>query len=124
MHGKARLLVVEDDADSRELLQIFFQQAGFDVFKAEDVERAIILLDQFHPDALVTDLMMPNLSGIELIEYVRKCPEFRCIPIIVLTASRKEMIDEAYLAGADHVFNKPVNFDKLYQTISKLFEAL
>lgn len=70
-HQKSRVLVVDDDPCVRELLQVLLRSAGYDVATADDGVTAVMQLSVTVPDVLVTDLNMPQMSGIELISHVR-----------------------------------------------------
>lgn len=82
------VLVVDDDADSRDLVAEFLSDAGFEVQVAADGVDAIAILErEAPPSVIVTDLMMPNLGGCELIAYVRAAPQLRAIPVAVMSGT-------------------------------------
>lgn len=118
----AQILIVEDNADTRELLDFYFTNAGFAVSTAMDGGEGIYKANTRHPDIILTDLNMPNLSGIDLIKHLRAQAETVDTPILVFTAFGKEMTKEAIEAGANQAFNKPFDFDTLVDVVRDLLK--
>jgi DNA-binding response OmpR family regulator len=103
-----RILVVDDDARLTQLLQLVFESRGFGVTIAYNGEQALESLEKELPEAILLDLMMPGMSGLEVCKHIRANPRTSNIPVIVITAkydthTRQEMID----AGADEYLVKP-----------------
>jgi two-component system phosphate regulon response regulator PhoB len=84
------LLIVEDEAALVELLRYNFEQEGFRVSAAADGEEALVMVAEDPPDIIVLDWMLPHLSGLEVCRQLRRRPETRAIPIIMLTARGEE----------------------------------
>ncbi|QGX40875.1 phosphate regulon transcriptional regulator PhoB [Permianibacter aggregans] len=105
----AKLLVVEDERDIRDMLVFALEEAGFTVEEASTAERALSLLqDGFVPDMLLIDWMLPGANGVELARRVRQKTEFEQTPIIMLTARGEEDDRVKGLeAGADDYVVKP-----------------
>lgn len=82
----SKILVVEDSPDCLQPLKRLLQLAGHEVACARDGHAALALMRSFRPDKLVTDLMMPGMDGVSLIEAIRHDSGFRHLPIIVYTA--------------------------------------
>ena len=117
----ARVLVVDDDPVILKLLEVNFTMEGFDVVSAIDgvdgLERARI----DRPDVVVTDIMMPKMNGIELLEAMRADPDIADIPVILLSA--KAMTDDVRAgldAGADDYITKPFEPLELVDRVNKL----
>jgi len=91
-HKEASILVTDDDPAVVEMVREFLTGAGYRVLTAYDGRQALQLLDQQHPDALVLDLMMPQVDGFEVISQIRQNPQLRELPILVLTA--KDLTDD------------------------------
>ncbi|MFZ9633405.1 MAG: response regulator, partial [Alphaproteobacteria bacterium] len=87
---KLHVLVVEDEASLVELLRYNLEKEGFRVTAANDGEEALALLKEGKPDLLVLDWMLPHVSGIEICRQVRRRPELRDLPVIMLTARGEE----------------------------------
>ncbi|HTN88277.1 MAG TPA: response regulator, partial [Sorangium sp.] len=104
-----RVLLVEDDALSREVLEGMLRRSGCDALSAENGRVALDLLatDTDAPDAAIVDLMMPEMDGFELIERLRLHARWRRMPLIVLTAKELTNEDRARLrVGTERVFQK------------------
>src|SRR5437763_10927388 len=81
---EARLLVVDDEPNIRELLSASLRYAGFEVATAADGNEALRVADGFKPDLLLLDVMMPGLDGFEVVRRLRR--EGRQVPVLFLTA--------------------------------------
>jgi two-component system response regulator AtoC len=115
-----RILYVEDEADLREALTEELAEDGFEVLSASNGEEGLQLLAGFRPDLVITDWLMPRMTGIELIREMRTAlPDFALTPVIFLSAySAKPHIDEAMAAGACHYITKPVDYAELLRAIA------
>lgn len=109
--GVRRVLVVEDDPDSRLLLRSVLEQEGFEVIEAEDGETALEVLDEeggFH--LMTLDLKLPGMEGLEVLEKVRRRPRWKHLPVVVATAHGDPEVEiELFEAGADDFIVKPVD---------------
>ena len=114
------ILVVEDDADTRDLLQWILQQEGFEVVTAENGAVALRSLESTKPDLILTDLMMPLVTGEVLIKTLKKRQGCGDTPIIVLTAFSDAFGEEARAAGATAVLRKPRDIPQVAQTVNRL----
>jgi CheY-like chemotaxis protein len=118
-----RVLVVDDDADGRELLLIALRQYGADVSVAPTADAAYDAMTASPPDVLVSDIEMPDTNGYELIRRVRHSdqPELRRLPAVALTAyARTEDRVKALLAGFQTHVPKPVEPAELVTVIASL----
>jgi CheY-like chemotaxis protein len=118
-----RALVVDDDADARELLAITLQSAGAVPLVASSVREAIRLLEEQRPDLLLADLGMPEQDGLDLIRLVRAMPEESGgrTPAIAVTAFASGAERETALrAGYDGHVAKPYDPDALLAAIAKI----
>jgi two-component system phosphate regulon response regulator PhoB len=102
------ILVVDDEPDLVELVRVNLRQAGFEVRSAGTGREALESLRRSPPDAVVLDLMLPDLSGTELCRRVRETPDLAQIPILMLTA-RADEVDRVvgFEVGADDYVTKP-----------------
>ncbi|HZS07915.1 MAG TPA: response regulator [Blastocatellia bacterium] len=117
---KSTVLVVEDNPDSQYLLQVMLESEGWIVMTASDGERAIQMLHEFKSDVVITDLLLPVVSGGDLIRYIRSTAELSQIPIVVLSAYSNSYESEAMAAGATAVLKKPLDGDILLDTLRKV----
>ncbi|MFW5879247.1 MAG: response regulator [bacterium] len=106
--NKVKILIVEDEADIRELIHFNLFKNGFDVCLASDGNNAIEQIDNEIPDLVILDLMLPKLGGLEVCQYVRNKQETKNVAILMLTArSSEEDIIKGFEAGADDYLTKP-----------------
>jgi len=103
------LLIVDDSSDLRKLVEMLLHTDGYKVLQAEDGQQAWEMLDNIKPDLVLSDVEMPNMSGIELLQRIRSEPRFNDMPVVMLTSHRAE--EEQVLGlniGADDYIGKPV----------------
>lgn len=102
------VLVVDDDADIRELVSLKLQRAGFDVATAGDGDAGLQAARDAVPDLVLLDVMMPKRSGIEVCQALREDAITRRTPVILLTAKAQEAdVERGFAAGADDYIVKP-----------------
>jgi two-component system, OmpR family, response regulator RpaB len=112
--GSARVLIVEDDASLRRLLELRLSVDGYVTRTAEDGVEALEVLASWVPDVVVTDVMMPRLSGLSLSRAVRSDERTALIPIILLTALRFDSDMQAVVdLGGVTFMNKPFDAHSL-----------
>jgi CheY-like chemotaxis protein len=112
--GSARVLIVEDDASLRRLLELRLSVDGYVTRTAEDGVDALEVLASWVPDVVVTDVMMPRLSGLSLSRAVRGDERTALIPIILLTALRFDSDMQAVVdLGGVTFMNKPFDAHSL-----------
>jgi CheY-like chemotaxis protein len=118
-----RILVVDDEADARELLACFLESAGATVLLAEAAAAALAVLADHTPDVMVSDIGMPGEDGYSLMRSVRSLPhaEKRALPAIALTAFTRDVDRECALsAGFDVHLPKPLHPTALMQALHAL----
>ena len=115
-----KILVVDDNLDTRELTHLHLTIEGFAVVVASDGREGLYMAGAEHPALIITDVSMPELNGIEMVRQLRAQPEFETVPILVLTAFGKEEMDQAIRAGANRAMNKPVHLDSLMDEVREL----
>ncbi len=109
-----RLLVVDDNDLNREMLSRRLQRRGFEVLVAEDGSSAMELVDREAFDLIILDIMMPGISGIEVLEILRKRYSAAELPIIMATAkTQSEDVVMALSLGANDYVTKPIDFNVL-----------
>jgi two-component system phosphate regulon response regulator PhoB len=116
-----KILVVEDDSDIRELICQCLTQADYQVQSCMDVKSTRQLVETFRPDCLVVDWMLPDTSGVELIRWLRRQPDYAQIPCLMLTARSQETDKITGLeSGADDYMTKPMSLRELKARIKAL----
>src|SRR5918911_2492475 len=119
----ANLLVVDDEQGMRQLLTLVFARAGHRVRSAENGRRALELLREQPAELIVSDVKMPDMSGIELLRAARALlPE---VAVVLMTAfASVETAREAFKLGADDFIQKPFDVDELRLIVEKALERL
>jgi DNA-binding response OmpR family regulator len=118
------ILVVDDDPVILQLLRVNFELEGFDVLTAPDGESALALARERNPDVVVTDVMMPRMSGLQLLEKLRSDPVTGAIPVLLLTAKAQQAdIETGRGAGADDYVTKPFDPMDLVDRVNRLAGA-
>jgi DNA-binding response OmpR family regulator len=120
----ATLLLIEDDPVILRLLQVSFEVEGFDVVVATDGEAGIALARELRPDLVISDIMMPKRSGLELVTAVRADPATADVPVVLLSAKAQAADVQAGLeAGADDYVTKPFAPLDLLERVTALLAA-
>lgn len=120
---KNRILLVEDDTDTRYALSLLFELEGFEVILANDGQEAYRLAASKQPDLIVTDINMPRISGLELIRLIKRDARLAGVPIVAMSAVEKQQLNRAMELGAMAVYQKPIEFDKFLSVIAKAVTA-
>jgi DNA-binding response OmpR family regulator len=115
-----KILVVDDNIDTRELTHLHLTTEGFVVVVASDGREGLYMAVAEQPDLIITDISRPEPAGIELVKQLRAQPELDNVPILVLTAFGNEEMDQAIRAGAYRAMNKPVHLDSLMAEVREL----
>ncbi len=117
------ILVVDDDLGTRLSISDYLELSGYSVITANDGQEALALVEEYHPNLIVTDIVMPQMNGYELVRRVRQQPSFRLLPVILLTARTKtqERI-LGYQSGCDLYLPKPFELEELAAAIRNLLE--
>jgi DNA-binding response OmpR family regulator len=118
------VLVVDDDPVILKLLEVNFEMEGFTVLVARDGEEGIEVARSDQPDLVVSDIMMPKVSGLELVTALKADPTTSEIPIILLSAKAQNADVRSGLdAGADDYVTKPFEPLDLVDRVNRLLEA-
>src|SRR5579862_7699558 len=121
-NDRATILVVEDEAKMRRLLELQLGEEGFVVHSAADAETGLQLLVREKPDLVVTDLRLPGMSGIEFLQAAKRANA--ALPVVVMTAyGTVESAVEAMKVGASNYVTKPFSFDELVMVIRKELDS-
>jgi CheY-like chemotaxis protein len=112
------ILICEDEAALRELVRASLD-SGYEFAEAGDGYVALQLARELRPDAIILDLMLPGMSGLEVLAEVRADEQLRDTPVLVITAW-SETHDDLVAAGADDYLPKPFDPDQLQAKLAKL----
>jgi PAS domain S-box-containing protein len=115
--GRRTILVIDDEPQSRELIERMLIKDGFDVITADSGERGLELARELRPSAITLDVMMPSMDGWEVLRELQADPSVRNIPVVMIS-----MIDDAsmgYALGATEYLTKPVDRARLSQVLDR-----
>ena len=115
--ARATLLLAEDDRSLRRYLEVVLRRAGYEVLTAADGLEAMKALLSEHVDAVVTDALMPHLSGHELCRFVRNHPRLKSLPVVLLSGADSAAGQDS---GADVYLSKPVPAEELSASLARL----
>jgi DNA-binding response OmpR family regulator len=115
------VMIIEDEPDAAELFAEMMRVNGFRVIKMFSSAPAIPMISQEKPDLILLDIMMPDISGLEVLRYMRREPDLATIPVIVVSAkSMPGDIKTGLEAGASLYLTKPVGFLDLKEAVEKV----
>jgi CheY-like chemotaxis protein len=118
---KPTILIAEDSADSREMLQVLLESKGYQVVSAEHGIRAMEIAIRDRPDLLLLDLELPKLDGLSVVRNLRLHPSLERVPMIILSGHDPSRFRrEAIEAGCDEYLLKPINFERLHELLNRL----
>jgi len=117
------VLLVEDDRSVRRYLEVTLQRSGYRVVTAEDGLEAMKLALSSSIDIVVTDAIMPNLSGQQLAAFLRKNPKLSTVPIVLLTGQEDKEAATPADVSIDAFLYKPVKADELKACVGKLLNT-
>ncbi len=116
-----KILVVDDNLDSRELVVKVLRKEGLELYEAIDGEDALEKVAQLQPDLILMDISLPRIDGYEVTRRLKKDSASAAIPIIALTAhAMKGDMEKALAAGCDDYISKPINIHSLYDHVASL----
>ncbi len=116
-----RILVIDDEETIRSIFKRFFTGCGYVVDCAEDGEKGLAILEDVMPDLVITDIMMPDVDGLEVVQSMRN--NHPDIPVIVISGglnAESENSMESNEKSKCKVFYKPVNLDRLRHSVQEL----
>ena len=118
INGKPLILAVDDEENIRNLITYTFEEHNLEVMTAENGKAAITILENNPIDVIITDLLMPTMTGLALIREMKKRKS--AIPIIIITAyGNTEMVKEIIAEGVFRLIEKPLDFDILVPIVQR-----
>jgi DNA-binding response OmpR family regulator len=117
---RGRIIVVDDEVGTGYALKLLLELEMFEVLVAADGDEAYPLARSAPPDVLITDIVMPGLNGLDLIRSMKKDRRLSSVPVIVVSASEKENLDEALEIGARAALQKPIEINDLVSVIEEI----
>ena len=119
-----KILVAEDEPILLMTIEMKLKKEGFEVISSKDGREAIEQIKLTHPDMIITDIMMPYASGLEILNFVRQQQNSKT-PIIILSAMEQEnVVLEAFELGADDYITKPFSLNDLAIRVKRLISRM
>jgi CheY-like chemotaxis protein len=115
------VMLVDDDPQLRRVVSMFFELEGYNVVQARDGREAIGMLAEYVPDVILLDLIMPDISGLEVCQHVRGEKRLKDIPVVIFTAAEMKE-EELRAAGADRFITKPYSLEGLRRVVRNLIK--
>lgn len=117
---RMKVLVCEDDEMVLKMVEFKLQKEGYEVILASDGKEAVEKIKESNPDIIITDIMMPYLTGLEIVHQVRKELKLTAPIIIVSSIGLEKTVLEAFQLGADDFITKPFSPNELSVRVKKL----
>jgi two-component system phosphate regulon response regulator PhoB len=117
------ILIIEDELDLRNIIKFNLEQCGFGIQESSNANDALILMEDFLPDLILLDLMLPGLKGENFLTLIKKNEKFKEIPVIIISAkNREEDIVKAIENGAHDYLVKPFSLKVLIAKINSIIK--
>lgn len=124
MADKRTIVIVEDEPDTAEMLAEMMRLSGFSVVQSNGGMGAVALISEVMPAAIILDVMMPDIPGLDILQYLHKDPRLRDIPVIMVSAKGLPMdIKSGLDAGAKSYLTKPVAYQDLKQAVQEALQS-
>lgn len=114
------ILVVDDDVNVRTMVAHVLEDTGYNVTTANDGQEAIASVNETMPDLVISDIMMPNMDGIELFNTLRANPQTRAVPVVMMTSLTPEHVTQHNKIEPASILVKPFQITALLDTIAQL----
>lgn len=116
------ILVAEDDPLILITLETYFTKEGYNVLTANNGREALRLIEDFNPDIIITDIMMPFYSGLEIISKIKNGLNRRTLIIVLSALGQESAVKEAFELGADDYVTKPFSLVELSLRVNRLLK--
>ena len=116
------ILIIDDFRISNEIVSDKLQNKGYKTYSCQKLSDVFELLKTVKIDAIISDYVMPEINGVELMTKIREIPGYEKIPIIMLSSVKdQDIIDDAYKKKVTYWMTKPMSIDKIDVLLKKLF---
>ncbi len=121
---RRKILLVDDEAGFAELLRDLLEMDNYEVVTAENGEEGLEKLKTFVPDVIISDVVMPKMSGFEMFKQVKASPETSTLPFLFITGFQDErVLAEARKIGVFGILRKPIDIEQIETRIKELVRA-
>jgi CheY-like chemotaxis protein len=123
--NRIRVLIVEDEQDMQDLMRSLLERVGLEIISAYDVTTAVqVLRRKPLPNLVLLDLMLPEISGLELLRQIRAKDVFDDLPVVIVSAlADPDQIRKGFDLGADRYVTKPAIAHNLVKTVQEVLRA-
>ena len=111
------VLLVEDDESVRRMVRVTLEMNDYQVIEAKDGLEGLLLLEMHKPDAVVLDLMMPDVGGERMLTQLRSAPETKRTPVVIITGKPEVAPEVIGLVGRENFFPKPFDPESVIQRL-------
>ncbi|MGO4821268.1 MULTISPECIES: response regulator transcription factor [unclassified Flavobacterium] len=122
MSEMKNIVLAEDNSLLSLLLKLRLEKEGYKLLIAEDGKKAVELIEQHQPELILTDIMMPFISGLELISHVRNKLNSKTPIIVFSSAGQEEIVLKAFNLGATDFMSKPISPNELVTRIKRMLK--
>jgi DNA-binding response OmpR family regulator len=122
MEIQRTILIVEDDPGQQQIYSVALSRAGYTTIVKGDPFDGLKWLEQILPDAILIDVMLPGLSGVELLQKLRENPNGEDVPVIVATASSEVHMSDLRPYRVHALMRKPITPSHLVSEVNRIFE--
>jgi DNA-binding response OmpR family regulator len=120
----AKVLAVDDESDILLIVRTALESAGMDVRTASNGRDALTTADEFAPDLIVLDVMMPEMDGFEVVRHLRENEKTQDIPVVMLTGvSDSQRVKQALDSGVARYIVKPFDIEELLRTVRQVLDS-
>ncbi|HAP35209.1 MAG TPA: hypothetical protein DCQ28_04435 [Bacteroidetes bacterium] len=121
-----KVLFVDDTEDNLDLLEFALKKKPIKMFRASSGKECLVVAEEQHPDMIVLDIQMPEMDGFETLRRLRANPETARIPVIFLTAIKRDpqSIAEGILLGAEEYLTKPIDLEELFARVRSIYRVM
>jgi len=119
-----KIIIVEDQTETADLFEIILSDE-YEVIKIHTSTSAMSVIQAELPDVVLLDIMMPDVTGWEILDFIRREPDLQHIPVVLISAyhTMRKDIHKGMDAGANAYLTKPVNVDKLRKTLARVIRV-
>ena len=120
----AKILVVDDSALVRKVVNTFLEGEGYELVMASDSAKVIDLIEEINPDLVISDIMMPNMDGYTFLRHIRKTKSRESLPMIMMSTKKREAMEDLFTTyGISGYLEKPFEKDALVTLIQEVLEG-
>jgi DNA-binding response OmpR family regulator len=114
-----RVLVIDDEPEITEIVEAFLTEAGYVVASENSPKNAATKVNDFQPDVILLDIMMPGMDGYDVCQQIKKQPKFAHVPVIFLTGKdRADDMGRSFKVGGDMFIKKPFSCERLLEIVN------